>query len=193
MDAAKKAEKFQTIQMQVNHMVDLLGDILALDRAETVGPVYNPQAIDISAYCRMIVDEFRPSAKTHQLKLSAPEDAGMVMIDEALMRRAIWNLLSNAVKYSPSETSVDVSVVPQRDQIQILVKDYGIGVPEEDRKDLFEIFHRAHNVGSIQGTGLGLPIVKQAVLAHGGTVDFESEIGVGTTFVMTLPRAAVQN
>lgn len=193
MDAAKKAEKFQTIQMQVNHMVDLLGDILALDRAETVGPVYNPQAVDISAYCKMIVDEFSPSAKTHQLKLSAPEDAGMVMIDEALMRRAIWNLLSNAVKYSPSETSVDVSVVPQRDQIQILVKDYGIGVPEEDRKDLFEIFHRAHNVGSIQGTGLGLPIVKQAVLAHGGTVDFESEIGVGTTFVMTLPRAAVQN
>lgn len=187
MDPAKKTEKFRTIQIQVDHMVDLLDDILALDRAETIGPVYNPRAIDVSTYCRMIVDEFRPTAKTHQLRLCAPENAGMAMIDEALLRRAVWNLLSNAVKYSPEETSVDISVVPRGDQIQIKVKDYGIGVPEADRKDLFEIFHRAHNVGSIPGTGLGLPIVKQAVVAHGGTVDFESEVDAGSTFTITLP------
>ena len=192
MDEAKKAEKFHTIETQVNHMVELLGDILALDRAETVGPMYNPQPLDLAAYCRAIVDEFEPTAKTHRLNVIAMADAGLTMIDEALMRRAIWNLLSNAVKYSPAGTPVEVCVRRSGDQAVISVKDYGIGVPEADRKDLFEIFHRAHNVGSIQGTGLGLPIVKQAVLAHGGSIDFESEIGVGTTFTIKLPRVEGQ-
>lgn len=190
MPAEKKAEKFQTIQTQVSHMVDLLDDILALDRAENVGPVYNPQALDIAAYCRAIIDEFKPTAKTHQINITTSADASLAMIDESLMRRAIWNLLSNAVKYSPAGTAIEVRVARHGDQAQISVKDYGIGVPEEDRKDLFEIFHRAHNVGSIQGTGLGLPIVKQAVLAHGGSIDFESEVGVGSTFTITLPVSA---
>lgn len=192
MDEAKKADKFQTIQTQVTHMVDLLGDILAFDRAESVGPAYNPEPLDLAAYCRSIVDEFKPTAKTHQLNVRAMADAGLAMIDEALMRRAIWNLLSNAVKYSPAGTAIEIGLACDGDQALISVKDHGIGVPEEDRKDLFEIFHRAHNVGSIQGTGLGLPIVKQAVLAHGGTIDFESKIGVGTTFTIKLPRAAIQ-
>jgi signal transduction histidine kinase len=188
MPAANKTEKFRTIQTQVCRMVELLDDILALDRAESIGPVYNPQPLDLAAYCKSIVDEFQPTAKTHQIIMTATADAGSAMLDETLMRRALWNLLSNAVKYSPTGAVVEMRIARNADQALISVKDYGIGVPEEDRKDLFEIFHRANNVGSIQGTGLGLPIVKQAVLAHGGSIDFESEIGVGTTFTITLPR-----
>jgi signal transduction histidine kinase len=145
--------------------------------------------VDIAAYCSTIIDEFKPTAKTHHINLKTA-DAGLVVIDETLMRRAIWNLLSNAVKYSPAGSAIEVRVARRGDKALISVKDHGIGVPEEDRKDLFEIFHRAHNVGSIQGTGLGLPIVKQAVLAHGGLIDFESEVGVGTTFTITLPAGA---
>jgi signal transduction histidine kinase len=192
MDEAKKADKFQTIQTQVTHMVELLGDILAFDRAESVGPAYNPEPLDLAAYCCALVDEFRLTAKTHRISVAAEPDAGKAMIDEALMRRAIWNLISNAVKYSPAGTAIEIGLARDGDQALISVKDHGIGVPEEDRKDLFEIFHRAHNVGSIQGTGLGLPIVKQAVLAHGGTIDFESKIGIGTTFTIKLPRVAIQ-
>lgn len=193
MPEAKKADKFHTIQTQVVHMVELLDDILALDRAETVGPVYNAQSMDIAVYCRMIVDEFRPTAQNHQINMTSGADTGSVMIDERLMRRVIWNLLSNAVKYSPAGTAVEVRVTREGDQVLISVKDYGIGVPEMDRKDLFEIFHRAHNVGTIQGTGLGLSIVKQAISAHGGTIDFDSEIGVGTIFKIRLPRVTAEN
>ena len=136
-------------------MVELLDDILTLDRAENVGPVYNPQTRDIAAYCRAIVDEFRPTARTHQIHLTATQDTRLALIDETLMRRALWNLLSNAVKYSPAGTAIEVKIAFQAGHTLISVKDYGIGVPEEDRKDLFEIFHRAHNVGSIQGPASG--------------------------------------
>ena len=192
MSAEKKAEKFQTIHTQVTHMVELLNDILALDRAETVGPIYHPEPLDLASYCQALIDEFRPTATTHQINAMIEADAGKMMIDAALMRRAIWNLLSNAVKYSPAGTTIEFGLVHDGDQVLISVKDHGIGIPEEDWKDLFVIFHRAQNVGSVQGTGLGLPIVKQAVTAHGGTIDFESEIGVGTTFTIRMPRVAVE-
>lgn len=192
MTSSKKAEKFRTIHLQVGHMVDLLGDILALERGETVGPVYHPEPVDLAACCRALIDEFQPTAKSHRISMKVGADIGKAVIDKALMRRAIWNLLSNAVKYSPSGTAVEVNLARDGDQTLISVKDYGIGVPEEDQNELFEIFHRAHNVGTIQGTGLGLAIVKQAIAAHGGTVDFNSKIGVGTTFTIKLPRSAAQ-
>lgn len=187
MEPPKKAEKFNTIKTQVSHMVELLNDILTLDRAESVGPVFNPQVRDIAAYCRAIVDEFKPTSRTHLVRLTMMPECRLVLIDEALIRRALWNLLSNAVKYSPAGTAIEVQIASEAEHVLISVKDYGIGIPEEDHKDIFEIFHRAHNVGSIQGTGLGLPIVKQAVLAHGGTITFKSENGVGTTFMIRLP------
>ena len=192
MTPANKAEKFQTIQTQVTHMVELLNDILTFDRADSLGPNYHPEPLDLAAYCHALIEEFRLAAKTHRISVTIDAEVGKVMIDAALMRRAIWNLLSNAVKYSPAGSTVEVGLACDGDQALISVKDYGIGVPEEDRKDLFELFHRAHNVGSIQGTGLGLPIVRQAIVAHGGTIDFESQVGVGTTFTMKLPRVAGQ-
>ena len=74
------------------------------------------------------------------------------------------------------------------DSVTISVKDHGIGIPDKDKEGLFESFNRASNVGDIEGTGLGLVIVKQFVEMHGGTISLESELKKGSTFKVHLPN-----
>jgi signal transduction histidine kinase len=100
-------------------------------------------------------------------------------------------LLSNAVKYSPAGTTIRLEITRQGHEGIFRVSDTGIGIPEEDQKRLFEPFHRAGNTRGIDGTGLGLTIVKQAVEVHQGKIACESATGVGTTFIVHLPIARV--
>jgi len=97
------------------------------------------------------------------------------------------NLLSNAFKYSPPGSTVQLRLACQDNWATLRIQDQGIGIPLEDQARLFETFHRARNVGNIHGTGLGLTIVKRAVDLHQGTIAVESQVGVGTTFTVTLP------
>ena len=90
----------------------------------------------------------------------------------------------------PERQSVGFELICGEKEVILHVRDEGIGIPEEDQSRLFEVFHRASNVGSISGTGLGLPIIKRAVEAHGGSIVVASEVDVGTTFTISLPRRA---
>ena len=108
-------------------------------------------------------------------------------MDEKLLRQILENLLTNALKYSPSGSPIEFTLSYSTAQAVFQIRDQGIGIPEEDRQRLFEAFHRATNVGTIAGTGLGLAIVKKCVDLHKGQIVLESEVGVGTTFTITLP------
>ena len=108
-------------------------------------------------------------------------------LDEQLIWQILNNLLSNALKYSPSGSIVGLTLSCFPKQAVFQVRDRGIGIPKEDQARLFETFHRATNVGTIAGTGLGLAIVKKCVDIHQGQIAVESEVGVGTTFTVTLP------
>ena len=110
-----------------------------------------------------------------------------ILSDKQLLRQILVDLLSNAVKYSPEGGKVRLALRRDAGAVEFRVDDQGIGIPELDQARLFEVFHRARNVGDIQGTGLGMAIVKRAVDALGGSIDFESQVGVGTTFVVRLP------
>ena len=108
-------------------------------------------------------------------------------MDEQLLRHILGNLLSNAIKYSPIGSTIRFTVVCEDETVIFQIQDQGIGIPQEDQQHLFESFYRASNVSNIAGTGLGLAIVKKAVDLHGGEITFDSEVGVGTTFVVSLP------
>ena len=110
-----------------------------------------------------------------------------VLLDKKLIRQAVNNLISNATKYSPPDNMVIVHLKFTLKEVVFSVSDQGIGVPEKDKQHLFEPFHRASNVGVIPGTGLGLAITKDSVEMHGGTITFESQIGIGTTFIISIP------
>jgi signal transduction histidine kinase len=108
-------------------------------------------------------------------------------LDEKVLRHILTNLLSNAIKYSPTGSKVNFELACQNGQAIFQIQDFGIGIPEEDQQHLFESFHRAKNVVNIPGTGLGLAIVKRSVDLCGGEISFKSEVGVGTTFIVTIP------
>jgi signal transduction histidine kinase/HAMP domain-containing protein len=180
-------EHITTIQQQIKRLIDLLGDVLSLSKAQSVGLELNPVPLDMEAFCREIVNQIQMTAPNHIITLSCHGRAEAVRLDEKLMREATSNLLSNAVKYSPRGGKVDLRVIYQGKQLILEIQDQGIGIPEGDLAHLFEPFHRGENVGTISGTGLGLAITKQAVEAHGGTIAVESHLGLGTTFILSLP------
>jgi signal transduction histidine kinase len=99
----------------------------------------------------------------------------------------VTNLLSNAIKYSPQGGTIQFDLTCDSESAVFRIQDTGIGIPKVDLEKLFDSFRRAGNVGNIQGTGLGLAIVKKCVDLHGGTITVESELEIGTTFIVTLP------
>jgi signal transduction histidine kinase len=112
----------------------------------------------------------------------------MVAGDRQLLRAIAVNLISNAIKYSSKGSEVRMTLMGADTHFMFTVQDQGIGIPEADRARLFAAFQRGSNVGEIAGTGLGLAIVKEAVELHGGSIQFESQVGVGTTVKVTIPK-----
>lgn len=184
----KMLTSLHRIQGAVKHMTRLLNDVLILGKAEAGKLECKPTQLNLQEFCVDLVEELRLEA-THpeRLQFSQTGDCTDVWVDEKLLHHILVNLLSNALKYSPAESQIKFDLVCRDDTIMFQVQDSGIGIPISDRKRVFESFHRAANVGTIPGTGLGLAIVKRSVEAHHGKIRIESDVGVGTTFTVTLP------
>ena len=101
------------------------------------------------------------------------------------------NLISNSMKYSPESTEIDLNFEKTDNGVTITVRDRGIGIPEDEQKHMFDKFFRAKNTGNVQGTGLGLTIVKRYVELMGGNINFISKPGEGTTFKLELHGSKV--
>jgi PAS domain S-box-containing protein len=181
-------ERLGKIQLQVEHLKNVMEDVLQLARFQARRVHFNPALMDLDALCRSVLDEFqsRPDIK-HELNYSCDLALRHVILDKRLMRQIINNLVSNAIKYSPSDQPITIKLEHRHTIFVMTVQDNGIGIPDEDLKHLFEPFHRAANVGTISGTGLGLVITKEAVELHGGEITVESVVGTGTTFRISMP------
>jgi PAS domain S-box-containing protein len=176
------------IETQVRRLTELLEDVLTLSRAESVGFRFTPIPLDLEELCRSLTEEIQVITNTpHQIVFSSDGDCAGFMGDEKLLRQIVINLLTNAIKYSPNGGDVEFRLYCDEDNATLIVKDFGLGIPPDDQKRLFEPFHRAKNVGTISGTGLGLAIVKRAVEAHKGTIAVDSVVDVGTTFTIIIP------
>lgn len=184
----EKIETYDTIDQQVEHLTEMINDVMTISRQDFTGAELNRQIIDLETYCRDIIEELQLAYRMKRtLNFSGTDRRIEALIDIKVMRRALMNLLTNAIKYSPDGKPVNMELAYADCQAIIKISDQGIGIPKEDLARLFEPFNRASNVGGIQGTGLGLAIAKQAVELHGGTISVESELGKGTTFTITLP------
>ncbi|HEY9876720.1 MAG TPA: ATP-binding protein [Candidatus Obscuribacterales bacterium] len=192
----KKLTHIQRIQAAAQEMTHLLQDVLIIGQAEAGKIEFNPAPLDLKKMCSEIAEEMQFSVgDRHQIIYSYSEESSekLPMLDAKLLRHIISNLLSNAIKYSPEGENIRFEVMCDRETVRFQIQDRGIGIPPEDQKRLFEPFHRATNVSTISGTGLGLTIVKRSVDLHGGQIDVQSEVGVGTTFRVTLPISNQEN
>ncbi|MEZ4733010.1 MAG: PAS domain S-box protein [Caldilineaceae bacterium] len=188
---AQIADRLHKIQQQVQRLQTLMADVLELARIQAHRARFTPVALDPAAFCRELMAEYQTLfAVTHRLLYNSDDTLPLVALDKRLFRQIITNLLANAVKYSTDDKPVTVTLTYTGELLIVQVQDEGIGIPAPDIHHLFQPFHRAGNVSAIPGTGLGLAITKEAVALHGGTITVTSELGVGTTFTVTLPVAA---
>ncbi|WP_293360325.1 MULTISPECIES: PAS domain-containing sensor histidine kinase [unclassified Microcoleus] len=201
---AEKQEYLQHVKSASKHMAQLLDDVRLLSSAEAGKLQFNPAPLDLRKFCSELVESIKISyGQNHKInfvcrksilpgKKTAPESEVpeySPALDAKLLRHILTNLLSNAVKYSPIDSYIDFQLNYHSEEAIFKIKDAGIGIPIEDQEQLFESYYRAQNVGKIPGTGLGLSIVKQCVDLHGGQIEFSSDTGLGTTFVVTIPFA----
>lgn len=176
------------IEDAAQEMMQLLNDILNLSRAEVGQLEFNPQPLYIEEFCQNLVEGIQIST-SHQysFNLLFSGDCTQACMDEKLLGHILNNLLSNAIKYSPQGGKVQLELACEKDEAVLLIQDWGIGIPQQEQQQLFESFYRGQNVGKIPGTGLGLCIVKKFVDLHNGKISLKSQVGVGTTFKVTLP------
>lgn len=179
---------FKQIQTSIHGMTHLLDEVLLLGKTESGRFEYNPEPIDLQDFCCELVEGLRVMLNTqHQVIYTYTGQSEPVAVDRVLLHHILTNLLSNAIKYSPAGGEVQFELDCQNGVVVIRIRDRGIGIPLQDYDRLFDPFHRASNVVGIQGTGLGLAITKNCVELHQGRIEFESQEGQGTTFMVTLP------
>ena len=188
-DDDKRIKHVDRIKSAVSNLTSILNDFLSISRIEE-GKIYNvPTTFDLEAFAAEVADEAQGVLKLGQkINYRHLSEESTVVLDKQLLKNILFNLLSNASKYSAEHKEINFTTNLEDSTIKIVVEDQGIGIPDADKAHLFTPFFRAQNVTNIQGTGLGLNIVKKYVDIMGGELDYESELDKGTTFTVTLPQ-----
>lgn len=189
-DVDKRAKHIGRIKDAVDHMNELLEDFLSLGRLEENKMEVNPVSFNPGEFLEEVVEELKTICKPGQQILYHYDGSGNFLTDKRLVKNILINLLSNAIKFSAADQRIEVSVVKSANEMQLTVKDYGIGIPEDDLPGLFSTFFRGKNASNIQGTGLGLPIIKRYLKLINGDITVQSKLNEGTTFVVTVPPFA---
>ncbi|WP_066376550.1 MULTISPECIES: hybrid sensor histidine kinase/response regulator [unclassified Anabaena] len=187
---AKKNTYLKRIQGAVQSMKQLMEDVLFIGRTEAGKLECNPIQLNLKEFCQELIEEFT-SVRTsgHEIIFTCNNENTQARMDEKLLNCMLMNLLSNAVKYSPENSTIKFELICNQTEgvATFCIQDAGIGIPQADQVRLFESFYRASNAKTIQGTGLGLVIVKNCVDAHKGTIRVSSQEAQGTTFTIVLP------
>lgn len=187
----RREKHFDRVEASVHQLTQMLDDMLLYAQMGSGRFNFEPEVLDVGEFLQGIVDEFRvihDDVYHINYENRLYED---YRVDTRLLRQVATNLISNAIKYSPHNSRIDVSISEQAGDLVLLVEDNGIGIPEADQGKLFELFHRASNVGEVKGTGIGLAIVKRALDLHGGAIKLESKLSQGTRVTVNIPAQAL--
>jgi PAS domain S-box-containing protein len=188
MQADERRAQLESITRNTRRMAGMMEEVLVLSRLDAGKLDFQPASLDLSAFCRRVVDEVLSATSQRCLiELSLHSIPPQAEADERLLGHIFTNLLSNAVKYSEPGATVHFAVERDGHDAVCIVRDHGIGISRDDQLQLFKAFHRGSNVGTRPGTGLGLLLVKRCAELHGGKVQVNSEIGEGTSVVVKLP------
>ncbi len=190
---AEMREYAGDINRDVQRLNRMINEMLDLDRMESGRMAIHPEAIDFNSVIGDVADRVRPNAPNHTLTLDLQPDLPQIQADRDRMTQVASNLLNNAVKYSPTGGRITLTTRADGSELRFDVRDEGLGIPPDALETIFERYSRVDSQATrdIQGTGLGLPIVRQIVQLHGGRVWAESELGRGSVFHVALPLAGL--
>jgi PAS domain S-box-containing protein len=184
---AMRQKHILRIKSAVNNLTGILNDFLSLSKIEEGKISVEYESVNIYQLVQSVKEEINGILKENQrIKIISDTDY-TIETDKKIIKNILFNLISNAIKYSSTNTTIECTLSSIDDQISIAIADQGCGIPEGEQKFLFERFFRAKNVENIQGTGLGLHIVQRYVKLLSGSISFESQEHIGTTFTILIP------
>lgn len=191
-EAPERAEKVLNIAYKNSkRLSNLIDDLLDLQKLESGHMTYGFNPIDLSETIGEAIESIGGFAETSgiQIKADIVEESVVVMADHDRVLQVLANLLSNAVKFSNGADRVEIQLSKDHTNARISVRDFGIGIPEHSRNLVFGKFRQVDSSGhrKHRGTGLGMSITEQIMIAHGGKVDYASTLGEGTVFYLEFP------
>ncbi|MDB2657626.1 ATP-binding protein, partial [Crocinitomicaceae bacterium] len=188
-----ESEKYKKVSGRITEsiakMTGLMDDVLILGKI-TAGKVqYDPEDIAFVEFCENLVEEFNDvKADGSHLNFVIKGEPYNIALDPKLLTHSLSNLISNAFKYSEGKKNPDLTIHFKPNELVVSIKDYGIGIPEDELPKLFQPFFRANNVTEIKGTGLGLSIAKEYIEVNKGQIAVKSTLGEGSCFEITFKR-----
>ena len=188
----KRMKHVHRIQTAVGSLTNILDDFLSLAKLEEDRVALQPGYFSLQEFCHEIDEELKSLLKKGQ-ELRHPDgiEDQQLYLDKTILKNILYNLIGNAIKYSDVGKPIECSFKIEDKSLTIKIKDYGIGIPAADQQHLFTRFFRANNAMNIQGTGLGLNIVRRYLKLMNGEISFKSQEGVGSTFSVKIPLAVV--
>ena len=184
----RRTRLLQHITQCSQDMAQMMEEVLLLSRIESSKIKCERHEVDLVAVCQRLIEE-TTAATSHRCPVEFRIESSMELAyaDESILRHTLGNLLTNAIKYSAPGSTVAFTACRNGEWAVFSIADHGIGIADTDQARLFEAFQRGANVGKVPGTGLGLVIVKRCVELQGGMLEFQSSVGQGTTFSVSLP------
>jgi len=190
----KITKHYEIIRNASKVLTQMVNDVLLIERIDADKYEFHFQEGNIGEFIKEIIDDFQSSSgKNHKFVFETKNLPQKTLIEITLLRRIINNLISNSIKYSNENTVINISLEYEFKKFTLIVSDKGIGIPDEDQKYLFNLFHRAKNVLNYEGTGLGLSIIFKSVTLLKGNIQLKSKVGKGTSFIIVLPEYTLDN
>jgi len=186
-DQPRRTRHIEKIKASVKQLNDLLEDFLSLGKLDERKVQVGLNEFSLEELVQDTIDEMKGLVKENQQIIYTQSGKEMIVSDKKMVRNVLINLISNAAKFSDKDSSIRLSTSVNNDEAVISVQDEGIGISAEDQEHLFSSFFRGKNALNIQGTGLGLHIVKRYIDLLGGRVDLESELDKGTKVTLSIP------
>jgi signal transduction histidine kinase len=183
----KRKRHIDRIKASVKNLTVILDEFLSLEKVEQGKVEIEKELFDLYEFADDLREEVNGMLKEEQRIAFSYKGRRDIISDKRIIRNIMLNLLSNAIKYSKEQQTIFYDIDAGQHLVVIKVRDEGIGIPEEEQHKLFNKFYRAKNAFNIQGTGLGLTIVKQYVELLNGQINFVSNTDQGTTFIVEFP------
>lgn len=185
----KRDKHIKTISDKVHYLNKILNDFLSVEKLESGKVNYRFSTFKLSKVINEVVYNANMLLKDGQ-QINYPKNIDDISLyqDEKIVELSLSNVLHNALKYSPENTVINIEINQNKSLITFVITDMGIGIPEKDKKNIFNRYFRAENVLHTQGTGIGLNIVKNHLENLGGTISFKSSENKGSTFSITVPN-----
>ena len=187
-DPAEMREFFEDVNHEVDRMSNVITDLLRLVQFDEAEPTIHREPIKLNELVDRVAARLRPMAEAKGIALNCNGTDTIVLGEQTKLEQAVVNLIENAIKYTDAG-KIEVFVKHTADEALVIVKDTGIGIPEDAIPHLFERFYRVDKARSrgTGGTGLGLAIVERIITLHGGFISVESEPNKGSVFTVHLP------